>query len=137
MDRDKLNKLPIFQKANEILMLVLGVIETIKKEEDVLDTSDILRGHAYVLSAKIAGAEGVDDYGLKVENAVLIRIAAREIQAHTALLLQENWGLEEYVRILRNEISEFRILLKEWVDSFDHSEYEEWEWSLNVKGEHI
>lgn len=136
MEREELDDLPLYIKAKDIYDTARALIETIG-EEDAFHSREFLMSNASILSAKIAGAEGVDDYGIKMENAILIRIAAREMQAHTAAMLVENMSSKEYIYLLRNEINEFRILLKEWINSFDPTESEEWEWSISVKGDYI
>ncbi|MEC3964157.1 hypothetical protein [Flagellimonas halotolerans] len=61
-----------------------------------------------------------------MENATIIRKAAREVQTGCSGL--EMWGFKhtEYLELLRKEIEEFRILFVELVQTFAP-----WNYSLN------
>jgi hypothetical protein len=72
-----------------------------------------------IIPAKIAGAEAVDDYVLKMENAVVIKIHARSLLAQTSAIAYLTGIDDAYLQLLRNEIEEFRLLFKKWVLSFE------------------
>jgi hypothetical protein len=59
-------------------------------------------GDAMMISAKIAGAEGGDIYDLRMENAAIIRKAARDLMITNHSL--EMFGFEEveYFNIVRD-----------------------------------
>jgi hypothetical protein len=77
---------------------------------------------AMMIAAKISGAEAVDLYDIKMENATIIRKCARE-------LFEEDIKDKEYIELLPNEIEEFRLLFIDWVASFDQWNYiiDRWE----------
>lgn len=136
MSREALENLAVYQKAKEILSTTRALVETFEHKHP-RESKDFLIANCTLLSSKIVGAEEIQDYGLKMENALLIRIAARELKAHTASLMLKNATAQEYIKILRSEIDEFRILLKDWIETFDPSQSHEWEWSIHVKGSFI
>lgn len=92
--------------------------------------ADQLRNDAMLICPKIAGAEGGDLYAIRMENATIIRKAAREVQTGCSGL--EMWGFKhtEYLELLRKEIEEFRVLFVEWVQTFDPWNYSLDRWGL-------
>ncbi len=131
---------PLFQKANEILQLVYHITKSVSNtdfethdstEAQMLDDYlSFINESAIFIPIKITGAEMADLYDLKMENAAIIRKAAREIG--TALSGIEIMGFKdtEYLDLLRNEIEEFRILFAEWVKTFDPWNYSIDRWGL-------
>jgi len=86
--------------------------------------------NAYMLGPKIAGAEAADLYTLRMENAVLIKIHARELLTQTSFCKAEKLSKPEYLKLLRDEIENFRILFVEWVKSFDKENDIKDDWGL-------
>jgi hypothetical protein len=85
---------------------------------------------AMMIAAKISGAEAVDLYDIKMENATIIRKCARELYVRAgSLRFEEDIKDKEYIELLRNEIDEFRLLFIDWVASFDQWNYiiDRWE----------
>ncbi len=118
---DKHEKLPVFKKAMQIAELTRVLVDTFDKKKDVFHLHEQMMENAYVLGAKIAGAEGGDIFSLRMENAVLIKISARELLSSTSLCKQQKLCDQDYLQLLRNEIDEFRKLFIEWVASFDRT----------------
>ncbi len=118
-ERRKLEALPIYQKALEIYDLTKRITDTLDKEEDSNPYREMMLEDAMIVPAKIAGAEAMDDYILKMENAVVIKIHARSLLTQTSALRYLAALDEEYIQLLRNEIEEFRFLFKKWVGTFD------------------
>ncbi|WP_278035713.1 hypothetical protein [Flavobacterium nitratireducens] len=55
-----------------------------------------------------------------MENATLIRKAARELYVYArSLAHEEAIENQDYIELLRNEIEEFRLLFIDWVENFD------------------
>jgi hypothetical protein len=131
-EQRRVEALPIYQKAEEIRDLTRRIIDSIDDEEVKMIHSNIMLEDSLVLSVKIAGAEAVDDYVIKMENATLIKIHARSLQTQSASLIFEGTLPEEYLLLLRKEINAFRILFKEWVKSFDSATKEGDGWGLFV-----
>ncbi|HYG40107.1 MAG TPA: hypothetical protein VD908_15875 [Cytophagales bacterium] len=129
-DSKKHFSLPVFKKAEEILKIVQTLSEVIDKEKDVLLMGEQMLANAYVLPVKIVGAESGDLYSIRYDNATLIKLAARELQAQTSLLKEEKLCDKKYTELLRNEIEEFRILFIDWVKGFDKLNDIEDEWDI-------
>ena len=86
---------------------------------------------AMMIAAKISGAEAVDLYDIKMENATIIRKCARELYVRAgSLRFEEDIKDKEYIELLRNEIDEFRLLFIDWVASFDQWNYIIDRWGL-------
>ena len=93
-------------------------------------TKGLMMENAYTIPAKIAGAEGVGLYDLKMEHAALIRRAGRElfVQAGSVKLFNDAEG--DYAQLLRLAIEEFRLLFVAWVKGFDVRDYIVDDWGL-------
>ena len=76
-----------------------------------------------IIAAKIAGAVGVYLYEIKMENAAIIRRAAREIILDARGIQMHGFKRTEYLDLLRKEVEEFRVLFAEWVKTFDPWDY--------------
>ena len=86
---------------------------------------------AMIIPAKIAGAHAVELYDLKMENATIIRKAARDLYVHAgSLRFHEDVQDKDYINLLRDEIDEFRLLFIDWVASFDVWNYIKDDWGL-------
>jgi hypothetical protein len=124
-------KLPIFQKGKEIYDIVRKITDLIPKENEYLrDVKSWMLSDAAQLTVKVAGAETGGLYDLKMENAAIIRKAARDliIQQHSL----ESFGFEyvEYYQIIRELIEEYRLLFIDWVAGFDKWDYIIDRWGL-------
>ena len=131
MNRDKLEGMPLYQKAMEILNIVERIVQLVPEENEF--TSTVARNmyeDALQLAPKIAGAEGVDLYDIKMENAAIIRKCGREIYVGCHGFLMEDFKEVEYLDVLRAEVEEFRILFAEWVKTFDQWSYAIDRWGL-------
>ena len=135
-ERRKLESLPIYQKALEIFDLTSRIADTFDKDESVKPYHGIMVEDSAIIPAKIAGAEAMDDYILKMENAVIIKIHARSLFTQTAALGYLTGVDEEYLQLLRNEIEEFKLLFKAWVKTFEINTTKEGDgWGLFVTDE--
>lgn len=145
--RERITKLPVYKKAEEILTLVSILLkstepEDLERDEDQeQDTQQFLERiyesnkeymmqNALMIPAKIAGAEGADIYDLRMENAAIIRKAARELITDACGLQMSGFKDVEYLDLLRREMEEFRILFAKWVASFDPDNYIIDRWGL-------
>ena len=72
--------LPILAKAEEIFDLVKTITDLIPEEDELLQSykSQLLED-AMIIPVKISGAEAVKLYDIKMENAAIIRKAARDL----------------------------------------------------------
>lgn len=100
-------------------------------ERDILnDYSNYIMEDASKIAPKIAGAWGNQIYDLKMENAAIIRKAARDLSVHMTALKMYGFKEIEYCDLLRDEIEEFRVLFAEWVKTFDPWDYIIDRWGL-------
>ena len=134
-------KLPLFKKAMEIQKLVNHIALAVDNSEIALDNKaetemiklhiQYLRESATIIPAKIAGASGTNmPYDIKMENAAIIRKAARELLTDATGLEINGFKDLEYLDLLRKEIEDFRILYAEWVKTFDCWNYTIDRWGL-------
>ena len=131
-DIDGHEKLPVYKKAEEIFEVVKRIADLIPEDEDshLLFIKGQMLGDAMTIMAKIAGAEGGDLYDLRMENAAIIRKAARDLMVTNHSL--EMFGFEEvqYFDIVRDLIEEFRLIFIDWVAGFDQWNYITDRWGL-------
>ena len=131
--RDRLKNLPIYKKAEEIFQLTDALIKTLPSDDEFLQETTVkfMLEDAMIIPVKISGAEAVDLYDLKMENAAIIRKAARELYVRAgSLRYEENVENKEYIELLRNEIEAFRFLFIDWVAEFDEWNYIIDRWGL-------
>lgn len=144
---------PLMRKAMEIRVLVDHILEAapdLKKqeEEDADNATTKEKDEAYfmreglkhqiddmycaslLIPAKIAGAEGGDIYDLRMENAALIRKAARELVVGLRGLEMFGFNEPRYFDLLREEMEEFRKLFVAWVQAFDMNRFITDDWGL-------
>ncbi len=125
-------ELPIFKKAEQIMHLVNAFVEIVNESDNDLIKfqTEFLLENSMMIPAKISGAEGADIYDLRMENAAIIRKAAREIYVTVGSF--EFLGLEDtdYIHLIRKEIDEFKILFRNWVKAFDPWNYILDDWGL-------
>ncbi|MHB1105830.1 MAG: hypothetical protein ACYCZ2_05650 [Lutibacter sp.] len=137
---DRLKKMPLFIKAQEIMEISLKISENVLKHDiENLDETEgkllesyaqYIRENATIIPAKISGAEAVEIYDLKMENAAIIRKAARELSTYCTGLAMCGYKNTDYLQLLRNEVEEFRVLFAEWVKTFDQWNYIIDRWGL-------
>lgn len=124
--------LPIYQKAEEIFEVVKQIADLIPEDSD--DELSFIKGEmlgdAMTIQSKIADAEGGDIYDLRMENAAIIRKAARDLMVTKHSLEIFEFEQVEYFDIVRDLIEEFRLLFIDWVASFDQSNYIIDRWGL-------
>jgi hypothetical protein len=130
--RDRTHQLPIYQKAEQIFKLTEGLVQIISKEDDFLQETTVrfMMEDAMTIPVKIAAAEAADLYDLRMENAAIIRKAARELYVQAGSLRYHGVDNIEYIDLLRNEIDGFRLLFIDWVASFDVWNYIKDDWGL-------
>lgn len=131
--KDELESFPLYQKALEIFKLTRGLIEIVPEDNEFLQETTVkfMMEDAMIIPAKIAGAHGVGLYDLKMENAAIIRKAARELMVRAGSLeFEDDIKDKEYITLLRNTIEEFRLLFIDWVASFDPWNYIIDRWGL-------
>ena len=130
---DELKQMPLYQKAEQILKITMGLVEIVPSENEFLQETTVrfMMENAFLIPAKIAGAAGVGLYDLKMENATIIRKAARELYVQAgSLRFEEGITDTDYIELLRQTIEEFRVLFIDWVAAFDVWDYIKDNWGL-------
>lgn len=131
--RDELQKLPLYQKAELIFKITQGLVEIVPADNEFLQETTVrfMLENAMIIPAKIAGAQAVELYDIKMENATIIRKAARELYVQAgSLRSEEDISDKDYIHLLRKEIDEFRLLFIDWVAGFDVWNYIKDDWGL-------
>lgn len=130
---DNTDNMPIYQKAEQIFKLTEGLVQIIPTDNEILQETTVrfMLENAMIIPVKIVGAEAGDLYDLRMENAAIIRKAARELYVQAgSLRFEESITDIDYIDLLRNTIDEFRLLFIDWVASFDQWNYIKDGWGL-------
>lgn len=137
---EEVEKMPVYKKAWEIMELGRKIGMLVSKDD--IESEDEIEGemlenyaryiieNSSILPVKIAGAEGGDLYGIRMENAAIIRKAARELLTDSTGLKIMGYPNLDYLQLLRDEVEEFRVLFAEWVKTFDPWNYIKDDWGL-------
>lgn len=128
----KYEDLPLYKKAEEIFDVVRQIADLIPDDEEspLAHIKAQMLGDAMMIQAKIAGAEGAEIYDLRMENAAIIRKAARDLMLTNHSLEMFGFKEVEYFNIVRELIEEFRLLFIDWVAGFDPWNYIIDRWGL-------
>lgn len=125
------DKLPIFRKGEEIYDLVTRITDLIPEDnEHLVFVKSCMLDAAAQLTVKVAGAEAAGLYDLKMENAALIRKAARDLMVQQHSLDMFGFENVEYYQMVRDLIEEYRLLFINWVAGFDKWDYIIDRWGL-------
>jgi hypothetical protein len=123
--------LPIYRKGKEIFDMVNKITDLIPENNEYLKpVKACMLSDAALLTVKIAGAEAAGLYDLKMENAAVIRKAARELLVQQHSLEMFDFEYVEYYQIVRDLIEEYRMLFISWVAGFDKWDYIIDRWGL-------
>jgi hypothetical protein len=126
---DNISKHPLMLKSLEIVDLTHALVGSLDEARREL-YGGLMMESASVLAAKFSGAEGMDDYILKMENAVIMKVHARSLNAFTYQLAMESTHAEEHLNLLREAIGEFKKLFVQWISAFDRGEKNNDGWGL-------
>lgn len=129
-ERKRLKEMPLYKSAVNIRKMTTSLAETINEEDDALMMKEQMLMNAFMLGPKIAGAEAGDLYTLRMENAVIIKIHARELLTQTSFCKAEKLSKPEYLKLLRDEIENFRKHFVDWVKTFDKENDIKDDWGL-------
>lgn len=122
---------PIYKKSEEIYSTLKTITDLIPEEnEHLMLLKEQLLGDAMLIQAKLAGAFSVKIYDLKMENATLIRKAARDLQVSYHSLKMFGFEEAEYYHLVRRQIEEFRLLFIDWVAGFNQKHFVTDTWGL-------
>jgi hypothetical protein len=124
-------KLPIYLKGKEIFDIVSKIADLIPENDKYLnEVKSWMLSDAALLTVKVAGAEAAGLYDLKMENAAIIRKAARDLMVQQHALDMFGFEYVDYYQIVRELIEEYRLLFIDWVAGFDKWNYIIDRWGL-------
>jgi hypothetical protein len=116
---EKWEKLPVFKKAIELFELAEAITEALKEDEMKADLVREILGNMATVRTKIAGAEGGGLYSLRMQNAVVIKIAVQDMFNAVSFASMVEINEEDYVQLMREKVEEFRLVFIDWIRSFD------------------
>ncbi len=125
---------PLYLKASEIVDVVEAFCQSLHEENR--DTHrHLLMESAYIIPAKIAGAIGSESWLVSMQNASLIRYHAQYLLTSTSGMAALNESNEQYIKVFRNEMLEFRELFIEWIAEINQLEHEDYDddWGLFLR----
>ena len=124
-------RLPIYRKGKEIFDMVRKIADLIPDNDEYLnEVKGCMLNDAALLTVKVAGAEAAGLFDLKMENAAIIRKAARNLMVQQHSLDMFGFEYVEYYQIVRGLIEEYRLLFIDWVAGFDKWDYIIDRWGL-------
>ena len=124
--------LPIYQKAELLFQLVESLVSSLPEDDQYIQaTKHLMLEDAMIIPAKIIGAEAGDLYSIRMQNAALIREYAMHLYVQVGSLeFQDYYKDLEYVKLIRKELEDFRMLFIEWVEGFDTNNHLWDDWGL-------
>ena len=128
---NKYRETALFKKSQEIYDILKIITDLIPEENEHLQFTKLhILENIYTIQAKIVGAESVNLWDLKMENAAIIRKCGRELMVLQHSL--EMFGFEEadYYKIVRRQLEEFRLLFRDWVATFNPKNFIVDDWGL-------
>ena len=128
---NRYSQTPIQQKAQEIYSTLKTILDLVpENNEHLLSLKHQLLGDSMLILAKLAGANAVKLYDIKMENATLIRKAARDLMVSYHSLKMFGFEEAEYYHLVRRQIEEFRLLFIDWVAGFNQNHFITDNWGL-------
>ncbi len=116
---EKWEKIPVYQKAQELFDLAEVIADSLKEDEMKEHLAVQMLSNAALVQAKIAGAEGGGLYSLRMQNAVLIKLAVQDMFNAVSFASMVEINEEDYVNLMREKVDEFRIIFNAWIRGFD------------------
>ncbi len=121
-EQERISNLPLMIQAGQLFEVVSGIVETFSNEDEIsLHYKEVMLSDVRKLRNRIIATEDAEHFSLKMENAVLVKVAAQNLLAQEAGLNLLSLADPSYLEVLRNEIEEFRLLFIDWTNSFDRS----------------
>ncbi len=127
---ERIKNMPLMIHAIQILEITEALMETLPNDSMSEHYKRIMLEDALTLAPKIAGAEGADLYTLRMENAVIVKVAARNLLTQTCGLQMMGLSEDRYLNVLRDELDEFRLHFIDWVKTFDKTKDIQDNWGL-------
>ena len=121
----------LYRKGSEIIDTVNLITDLIPEENEHLQfVKNEILNNALQLQVKVTGAEAVELYDLKMENACIIRKAAHDLWVQKHSLEMFDFAEADYFEIIQNLIEEYRHIFIRWVEKFDKWNYVIDRWGL-------
>ncbi|WP_297338312.1 hypothetical protein [Algoriphagus sp.] len=128
-DQGKVFQHPLMKKARDIVGLTKALVGSLDEARRELYGSMMLED-AVSLGAKFTAAEGITDFVLKMEKAMLMKIHAKSLFSMSYQLALEETHAEEHLQLLRESIDDYRLLFVDWVKDFDPKEKSDDGWGI-------
>ena len=109
----------MYQKAQELFDLAKIIADDLKEDEMKKHLAAQMFCNAALIQAKIAAAFGGGLYTLRMQNAVLIKLATQDMFNAISFASMVEINEEDYVDLMRDKIDEFRLVFNDWVRGFD------------------
>ncbi len=116
---ERIHNHPLYIKAGEIYDIVHSLIETLPEADGRDITPPILTANSSIPQHNVAGAMGIHSWLVHMANASIIRFHAQSLLTQTSglkMFIPE--ADESYIKVLREEMIEFRRLFNLWVLTF-------------------
>ena len=124
-------QLPIYRKGQEIFEITAKIIDLIPEGDEILShIKGLMMEDAALLTVKVSGAEAGDLYDIRMENAAIIRKAARDLSTHCTTLELYGFTETQYLILIREALEAYKFLFREWVQGFDPWNYILDDWGL-------
>lgn len=131
MEQERISNLPVMIQAGQLYDVVNGIVETFSTNDEIsLHYKEVMLSDVRKLHNRIIATEDAEHFSLKMENAVLVKVAAQNLLAQEAGLNLLSLADPSYLEVLRNEIEAFRLLFIDWTNSFDRSRDMDDGWNL-------
>jgi len=127
--RKKANTPPLMWKCIDIVKLTRAIVGSLDEARTELYGPSMISS-AKLLATKYIEANANINYGIKMENAVLMKINARTLYDMTHQLAEESTHAEEHLQLLRDAIGDLKKLFAEWVKTFDKNQRQNDGWGL-------
>ena len=130
-EQERISILPLMVKACQIFDVVNGIVETFSNSDDISSHyKEVMVSNVRKLRNGIVAAEDATYFSTKMENAVLVKVAAQNLLAQEAGLSLLNLAAPAYLKVLRDEVEEFREKSLEWISTFDRKNDMDDGWNL-------
>jgi len=114
----------------EIVELTNAIVDCFNDHTEGKMIGELMLENAHIIPAKIANAEGGDLYTHRMDMATLIKLSARELGNQLNLVRHLNLIDKDYVKLLHDELDDFREMFLAWVSGFDHTNDVSDDWSF-------
>ena len=124
----------LYAKWQEVFFVLKGIMAPFlengaEKDSMLAETAGDLIGDAHIVAVKIKSSEAAGIYVCRMENAAIIRKTAQGISSGLLLFVEDYDIDESHLLVVRNEITAFRQLFIQWINTFEKDEFTD-DWGL-------